>query len=111
MSRDEHERVAAEVASTFLGKRKRPRAKPHRCIDCGKVTRHIRCPDCSRRRALVRDLARVDVALDRFDVARQARTIAKRAGLDVERARLLLVTLEREGRARRTSDGLWERVS
>jgi predicted RNA-binding Zn-ribbon protein involved in translation (DUF1610 family) len=36
------------VTSTFIGSRpKRQRAKPHRCLDCGKVTRHVRCHDCT----------------------------------------------------------------
>lgn len=41
------------VAATFLAKRsrKRPRAKPSRCLGCGRVTRHVFCADCRKRRA------------------------------------------------------------
>ena len=53
---DDHDRIAQEalqrVTRAFFGepKPKRQRAKPHRCFDCGKVTRYIRCPECSAKR-------------------------------------------------------------
>ena len=40
------EQIIAYITGTFYGKAKRPRAKPHRCIDCGKVTARVRCDDC-----------------------------------------------------------------
>ncbi len=45
--------ILDEVLRLFVGptKTKRPRAKPHRCFDCGRVTRHVRCPECARARA------------------------------------------------------------
>ncbi len=48
-ARDE---VLAEVVGTFFGAPRAPRAraKPHRCFNCGKVTRHIFCPACSAER-------------------------------------------------------------
>jgi hypothetical protein len=51
MSRPEDD-AARAVASLFLGggSRKRARAKPHRCA-CGRSTRHVRCPECTRLRA------------------------------------------------------------
>ena len=36
--------VAAKVSSLFLGKR-REATTPHRCLGCGRVTRHVFCPD------------------------------------------------------------------
>jgi hypothetical protein len=38
-----------DVVARFMGGRpvKRKRARPNRCIDCGRVTRHVRCHECS----------------------------------------------------------------
>jgi hypothetical protein len=50
MTRDDELRAANEalnrVAATFLGSRTKTktRAKPHRCLGCGRVTRHVFCP-------------------------------------------------------------------
>lgn len=46
MTDDERERdeVEARILGLFFGVRKPPRAKPHRCLGCGKVTRHVFCP-------------------------------------------------------------------
>jgi len=46
MKHDGHDEVAREIGALFgFGEKKRPpRAKPHRCLGCGKVTRHVFCP-------------------------------------------------------------------
>lgn len=45
------DRVQREIAALFLGgKRKKARAKPHRCHGCGKVTRHVFCDECRKQR-------------------------------------------------------------
>jgi hypothetical protein len=42
------DQALAEVTAMFVGRAKPPRAKPHRCIDCKRVTRHVRCPKCTK---------------------------------------------------------------
>lgn len=42
------DRVAQEITRIFLGPGKRRRAKPHRCLGCGKVTKHVFCPDTAK---------------------------------------------------------------
>jgi hypothetical protein len=46
MARKAAEEAGAKIARLFLGRRpKRARAKPSRCLGCGRVTRHVFCPD------------------------------------------------------------------
>lgn len=56
------------------------------------------------------DAARVLRALDGQDVPRQARTIAKLAGLELDRANAALRLLDAAGLAHRDEYGLWTRV-
>lgn len=44
------EQIIAEVAGAIRPKRKRTRAKPSRCVDCGKVSARVRCNECWTRR-------------------------------------------------------------
>ena len=51
MSEQTDEQIIGEVFGTFVGTaRKVPRAKPHRCHDCGRVTKRVRCDDCWTKR-------------------------------------------------------------
>jgi len=45
--------IVAEVLTAlgFGAHVARTRAKPHRCHECGRVTRHVFCNDCRKRRA------------------------------------------------------------
>jgi hypothetical protein len=46
------EEILDEVVGVFFGKpRKRTRAKPHRCLRCGRVTRFVFCPECHKLRS------------------------------------------------------------
>lgn len=45
-------KVADELNRMFFGGSPKPaRAKPHRCIDCQRVTRHVRCDECRKKRS------------------------------------------------------------
>lgn len=55
------------------------------------------------------DVVLVEVVLERQDVPRQARTIAKLAGISVDDARVALERLRASGRAERDAFGCWVR--
>lgn len=81
--------------------------KTYRCDACAKyrvgvtvVDQRDLCPECSR------DYRALAVVLEQQDVARQTRTLAKLASVDVARARVLLLLLEINDRATRV-DGLF----
>jgi len=90
-------------------------AKAYHCQSCGKRRVNITvvhgldvCPECAtqRRREIEAqwrlDVARVERFLSGEPVPRQARTVAKCTGLDVERTRLILRTI-----GHKTPHGLW----
>lgn len=52
MSAERGEQILSELVGLFGGRPasppvKRLRAKPHRCLDCRKVTKHVRCHACT----------------------------------------------------------------
>ncbi len=49
----EDDKILEEITRLFLGTPRKPRkrAAPSRCIDCGKVSKHVRCAACRTARA------------------------------------------------------------